>query len=170
MPEFFLELFSEEIPARMQARAAGELQGLVRLFLEKIVPADAPVTEYYGPRRIAISTIVLSEVPATTTSVRGPRLNAPEQALAGFLRKNLATKEQLRSEGDYYVLDVATISNPAFCTSVLASAGANSWDFTCSSRDRDSWSFHIPSMTTRTPPGFNAEITWFNIASWAAIS
>jgi glycyl-tRNA synthetase beta chain len=52
MPEFFCELFSEEIPARMQARAAAELLRLVTDALASLAPRDARA--FYGPRRIAI--------------------------------------------------------------------------------------------------------------------
>ncbi len=104
MPELFLELFSEEIPARMQARAADELQGLLAGFLEPLLPPLPSVTTYYGPRRLAASVTVLPQVPATSTIVRGPRATAPEPAIAGFLRKQNATREQLRVEGEYFVL------------------------------------------------------------------
>jgi glycyl-tRNA synthetase beta chain len=53
---------------------------------------------------------------AGNTVERGPRANAPEQALAGFLRKHNATKEQLRQEGDYWVLEKAA---PAVSASEL---------------------------------------------------
>jgi glycyl-tRNA synthetase beta chain len=113
VPEFFLELFSEEIPARMQRRAAGDLQGLIRHYLEALIPWDTPVHQFFGPRRLAVATEVLAGLPTSTKSIRGPRLNAPEQALAGFLRKNVATLEQLRVDGDYYVLDIETQAVPA---------------------------------------------------------
>jgi glycyl-tRNA synthetase beta chain len=102
MPEFFLELFSEEIPARMQARAAEALEALIRTRLEAIKPAA--VATWYGPRRIAVAAEVAGEVPATSTEERGPRTSAPEQALDGFLRKHGAHRDQLRREGDYWVL------------------------------------------------------------------
>jgi glycyl-tRNA synthetase beta chain len=113
VPELFLELFSEEIPARMQRVAAGELQGLIRLLLDPLIPDSEPVAEYFGPRRIAVVANVLAQVPGGTSSIRGPRRTAPEQALTGFLRKNNATREQLRIEGEYYVIDVTTSAVPA---------------------------------------------------------
>ena len=113
MPEFFLELFSEEIPARMQARAAEDLS--------QAVPRGAgaswrspnirtfyrPPTHRTGCRRGAAWS------PPATQSERGPRTNAPEQALAGFLRKHGATREQLRQEGDYWVLEKTAAAVPA---------------------------------------------------------
>jgi glycyl-tRNA synthetase beta chain len=102
MPELFLELFSEEIPARMQARAADDLARLCAEAVGPLTPAN--VRTFHGPRRIALVADVASQVPASTTTERGPRANAPEQALAGFLRKHAASREQLHREGDYWVL------------------------------------------------------------------
>jgi glycyl-tRNA synthetase beta chain len=113
MPEFFLELFSEEIPARMQRTAADTLQGLISLFLEKLLPPLPSISTYFGPRRLAASVDVFDAVPAATTSVRGPRLNAPEQALSGFLRRYAATRGDLRADGDHFVLDIVTDAVPA---------------------------------------------------------
>ena len=106
MPELLLELFSEEIPARMQARAADDLARLLGDALASIAPAE--VMTYAGPRRIALVAQVAAEVPAARVSERGPRVSAPEQALAGFLRKHAAAREQLVPEGDYWVLERAT--------------------------------------------------------------
>jgi glycyl-tRNA synthetase beta chain len=103
MPELLLELFSEEIPARMQARGAEDLGRLVADALAPLVPAD--IRTYFGPRRIALACRIAAGVAETRSSERGPRLNAPEQALAGFLRKHGAVREQLRAEGGFWVLD-----------------------------------------------------------------
>src|SRR5262245_12165460 len=111
MPELFLELFSEEIPARMQARAAEDLSRLCGEALAPLAPAE--IRTFYGPRRIAYAARIASQVAATSTQERGPRASAPEQALAGFLRKHNAVREQLRQEGDYWVLDKASPAVPA---------------------------------------------------------
>ena len=105
LQEFFLERFSEEIPARMQARAAEDLTRLLTEALAPLSPSGA--RSFYGPRRIALALHVAAEVPASSSVERGPRANAPEQALAGFLRKHGATKDQLRQEGDFWVLEKA---------------------------------------------------------------
>jgi glycyl-tRNA synthetase beta chain len=105
MPELFLELFSEEIPARMQARAADDLARLVGEALAPLAPTD--LRGFYGPRRIALAATVAPGVAETRSAERGPRRNAPEQALAGFLRKHGASRDQLREEGDFLVLDRA---------------------------------------------------------------
>ncbi len=103
MPELFLELFSEEIPARMQARAAEDLSRLIGEALAPLNPTS--IRAFHGPRRIALAAEVAARVAGSTSVERGPRANAPEQALAGFLRKHGAGREQLRVEGDYWVLD-----------------------------------------------------------------
>jgi len=105
MPEFFLELFSEEIPARMQARAA---EDLARLIADALAPlSPSAVQTYVGPRRIALAAQVAAQVAASQTTERGPRASAPPQALEGFLRKHGASRAQLRQEGDYWVVDKA---------------------------------------------------------------
>src|SRR5580658_10142769 len=103
MPELFLELFSEEVPARMQARGAEDLARLVGESLAALSPTS--VRSFYGPRRIALAAQVAAEVAAASSTERGPRASAPEQALTGFLRKHAAARDQLRVEGDYWVLD-----------------------------------------------------------------
>src|SRR4051794_22381296 len=111
MPELFLELFSEEIPSRMQARAADDLGRLCSEALAALAPSD--VRTWYGPRRIALAAEVALLVAAGSTVERGPRTSAPEQALAGFLRKHSASREQLRQEGDYWLLEKAADAVPA---------------------------------------------------------
>ena len=103
MPELFLELFSEEIPARMQARAADDLARLVAEALAPIAPAE--IRTFVGPRRIALAASVARGVAESRSNERGPRRTAPEQALAGFLRKHAAARDDLREEGDFWVLD-----------------------------------------------------------------
>ncbi|WP_428540545.1 glycine--tRNA ligase subunit beta [Rhodopila sp.] len=103
MAELFVELFSEEIPARMQRGAAAELERAIATTLAAINPGN--LTSWFGPRRIALRAEVAAEVQAASSSERGPRASAPEQALAGFLRKHNASREQLRQDGDYWVLD-----------------------------------------------------------------
>jgi glycyl-tRNA synthetase beta chain len=119
MPALFLELFSEEIPARMQPRAAEDLARLIAEALAGLSPTN-PRT-WYGPRRIALAAEVNAQVAAVSSTERGPRANAPEQALQGFLRKHGAGKEQLRQEGDYWVLakQADAIAAPALIASAV---------------------------------------------------
>ena len=103
MPEFFLELFSEEIPARMQAGAAAELARLVGAALAPLAPAE--IVTFHGPRRIALRAGVAGGIAAAATVERGPRVTAPDAAVAGFLRKHGAERAALRAEGDFWVLE-----------------------------------------------------------------
>jgi glycyl-tRNA synthetase beta chain len=110
MAELLLELLSEEIPARMQAAAAADL---ARLLAEALAALSPSVETFSGPRRLAAVATLAAELPAAARSERGPRLAAPESALAGFLRKHNAQRDQLAPEGDYWVLAVQTPARPA---------------------------------------------------------
>lgn len=103
MPELLLELFSEEIPARMQARAAEDLK---RLLSAQIAPVleGAEAQVFYGPRRLTFVATLRASVTTEGKEERGPRLNAPEAALEGFLRKHGATRDALRQENGFWVL------------------------------------------------------------------
>jgi len=94
--ELLLELFSEEIPARMQRQAADDLARLMRAQLQEQGIAVDRLETFAGPRRL---TLVAEGLPLSQADRReerkGPRANAPEQALAGFLRSTGLTREQL---------------------------------------------------------------------------
>lgn len=96
MPQLILELLSEEIPARMQAQAARDLERMARERLAAQGLLPEALTTFAGSRRL---TLVAEGLPAAQADrheeVKGPRTNAPEQALEGFLRKNGLTREQL---------------------------------------------------------------------------
>ncbi len=102
MPEFFCELLSEEIPARLQPRGAEEFARLFTDAFASLNPTDVRI--FYGPRRIALAAGIAPSTEQTTTTERGPRVTAPEAALAGFLRKHGATRDDLAKEGDFWVL------------------------------------------------------------------
>jgi glycyl-tRNA synthetase beta chain len=118
MPDLLLELFSEEIPARMQSRAASDLARLVTEALGALSPTA--VETFHGPRRIALAAHIAAELPATSSIERGPRLAAPEQALAGFLRKHGASRDQVVQEDGYWVLHKAAPAQSA--ANLIASA------------------------------------------------
>jgi glycyl-tRNA synthetase beta chain len=98
----FVELFCEEIPARMQEPAAAQLARLLGETLSALSPAEA--RHWSGPRRIAASIRLSAGVPASLTSERGPREGAPEQALAGFLRKHAAERSDLVLDAGFWSL------------------------------------------------------------------
>ncbi len=109
MPDLLLELFSEEIPARMQARAEADL---ARMMTEALtaggLKAGATKT-YSGPRRIVfVAEGVPAQSAATVEERKGPRVGAPEKAVEGFLRAaGLKSLDQCQiakdPKGDYYL-------------------------------------------------------------------
>jgi glycyl-tRNA synthetase beta chain len=108
MPDLLLELFSEEIPARMQAGAARDLERLMVGALTDRGYLFEGIKAFAGPRRL---TLAIAGLPAKQKDVReelkGPKTDAPQAALDGFLKKTGLTKDQLKVEktpkGDVYI-------------------------------------------------------------------
>ncbi len=108
MPDLLLELFSEEIPARMQAGAARDLERLMVGALTDRGYLFEGAKAFAGPRRL---TLAVSGLPTKQKDVReevkGPKTDAPQAALDGFLKKTGLTKDQLKVEktpkGDVYI-------------------------------------------------------------------
>ena len=96
MPQLLLELFSEEIPARMQAQAARDLERMARETLADAGFLPEGVKAFAGPRRL---TLVADGIPPAQSDRseerKGPRANAPDQAIEGFLRSTGLTRDQL---------------------------------------------------------------------------
>ena len=87
MPELLLEILSEEIPARMQKRAAEDLKRLVADGLKKARLAFDNAEAYATPRRLALVVDELSErQPEMREGRKGPKVGAPDKAIEGFLR------------------------------------------------------------------------------------
>jgi glycyl-tRNA synthetase beta chain len=111
MPELLLEFLSEDIPARMQARAADELKRLVTMGLEGEGLTFERADAYATPRRLAL---VVDGLPkrqsATKESRRGPSVDAPDAAIDGFAKSVGLTRDALKTEthkkGEYYVANV----------------------------------------------------------------
>lgn len=101
MPDLLLELFSEEIPARMQARAADDLRRMVADGLVEAGLTYASAGAFATPRRLVL---VLEGLAARSQAVReerkGPKADAPDAALQGFLRSTGLTKDQLELRDD----------------------------------------------------------------------
>jgi glycyl-tRNA synthetase beta chain len=120
MPDLLLELFSEEIPARMQARAAEDLRRMVtdKLVAEGLVYEGAKA--FATPRRL---TLTVHGIPARQSDLKeerkGPRVGGPDAAIAGFLKATgLASLDEARiqrdpKKGDFYV---ALIEKPGRAT------------------------------------------------------
>jgi glycyl-tRNA synthetase beta chain len=98
MAQLLLELFSEEIPARMQVRAGEELARLVGEALTEAGLRFDSATHYSGPRRLALVIEGLPEQQADTVEEkRGPRADAPDKAVEGFLNANGLKREDLET-------------------------------------------------------------------------
>jgi len=122
--DFLLELLSEEIPARMQAKARDDLAGMMAEALAAAGLSHAQITTYSTPRRLALIAKGLPlETVAASEERKGPKTAAPPQALDGFLRKTGLTKDQLEDrDGTWF----AVIDKPGRATSaVLAEAVAS---------------------------------------------
>ncbi len=116
--DLLLELFSEEIPARMQARAADDLK---RLVTDRMVEAGLTYSggrAFSTPRRLALALSDLPKVtPGTVEERRGPRTDAPEKALDGFLRSTGLTRDDLEvrddKKGQVYFATIRRPGRPA---------------------------------------------------------
>lgn len=118
MPDLLLELFSEEIPARMQARAAEDLKRLVTDGLVEAGLTYASAGAFATPRRLALTVEGLSaQSPTTREDRRGPRTDAPEQAIEGFLRGAGVSRDDLEvrpdKKGDVYFAVIERPGRPA---------------------------------------------------------
>lgn len=101
MAEFLLEIFSEEIPARMQQKAADDLNRLVTNKLTEAKLDHEGVKAYVTARRLTLHIEKLTSVqPDVSEERRGPRADAPDQAIAGFLRSAGVAREDLVKRED----------------------------------------------------------------------
>ena len=107
MSEFFLELFSEEIPANLQKSARENLlENFSKLFEEKKILFKKKIS-YSVPNRLIVLFEGLSkETTQKEEEIRGPNTNVPEKAVEGFLRSNQINKDQifkkLTEKGEFY--------------------------------------------------------------------
>jgi glycyl-tRNA synthetase beta chain len=120
MPDLLLELFSEEIPARMQRKAAGDLKKMITDGLVEAGLTYEAATAYWTPRRLTLDirglTVRSKDV---HEDIKGPSVTAPEQAIQGFLRKaGLSDVAQAHvhsdpKKGDFYVAHLTKPGRPA---------------------------------------------------------
>jgi glycyl-tRNA synthetase beta chain len=113
MPQLLVELFSEEIPARMQANAARDLERMARERLTAAGLTPSSLTAFAGPRRL---TLLAEGLPVaqgdTSEEVKGPRVGAPPQAMEGFLRKTGLTQDQLTERDGVYFATLTKTGGP----------------------------------------------------------
>ena len=120
MAQLLLELFSEEIPARLQQRAADDLKRLVVAGLGAHGLTCGPAQAFATPRRLCL---VIEDVPEASPAIseerKGPRVGAPEKAILGFLKAagldsieaaNIVSDEK---KGDYYLAKIDKPGRPA---------------------------------------------------------
>ena len=118
MADLLIEIFSEEIPARMQRQAAEDLKKLVTGGLVEAGLTYGGAQAFSTPRRL---TLALGDLPAMSPDTReerkGPRTDAPEKALEGFLRSTGLSKDQLEvrdeKKGQVYFAVIAKPGRPA---------------------------------------------------------
>ncbi len=97
MSEFFLELFSEEIPSRLQINARNDLTQIFKKFFDdnEIIIKDK-INTYSTPNRLIVHiNKIPKDVIKKAEEIRGPNINAPEKALDGFLKSNKISKEKV---------------------------------------------------------------------------
>ena len=96
MSEFFLELFSEEIPASLQKNSREALLQNFKFFFEKENIGFTKSNTYSTPNRLLILfDNVKKEIIQKSEEIKGPNINAPEKALEGFLKSNKVAKEEI---------------------------------------------------------------------------
>ncbi|MDO5621320.1 MAG: glycine--tRNA ligase subunit beta [Paracoccus sp. (in: a-proteobacteria)] len=101
MPDLLIELFSEEIPARMQAKAREDLRKLVTDALVEAGLTYASAGAFSTPRRLTLTVEGLTaHSPTTREERKGPRVDAPQAALDGFLRSTGLSVDQLERRAD----------------------------------------------------------------------
>ena len=101
MPELLLELMSEEIPAHLQRKASADLERLVTAGLEAAGLPPSEARSYSTPQRLCLVVKGLPGMsPATREERRGPRVDAPERAIEGFLRSTGLEREALEIRDD----------------------------------------------------------------------
>ncbi|CUH52540.1 glycine--tRNA ligase subunit beta [Shimia marina] len=114
MPDLLIELFSEEIPARMQARAAEDLKKKVTDGLVEAGLTYAHARAYSTPRRLTLALEgLLAESPTVNEERKGPKVGAPDKAIEGFLRGAGVAREDLEErETPKGAVYFATITKP----------------------------------------------------------
>ena len=126
MPELLVELFCEEIPARMQAKAETDFAAAITKGLAKFGLAGGSVVHMSGPRRLCV---IIDDLPARSKDKveerKGPKTTAPEQAISGFMKAaglsdiSQAEIRQDPKKGEFYV---AVQSQPGQATGTILAA------------------------------------------------
>jgi glycyl-tRNA synthetase beta chain len=114
MADFLLELRSEEIPARMQAKARNDLARMFAEYTHEAGLKTGAIDTHSTPRRLVlIARDVAQATEASREELKGPRTSAPPQALDGFLRKTGLTRGQLEDRDGVYFAVIQRAGRPA---------------------------------------------------------
>ncbi|WP_170412124.1 glycine--tRNA ligase subunit beta [Ruegeria atlantica] len=118
MPDLLIELFSEEIPARMQTRAGEDLKKRITDGLVEAGLTYASAAALTTPRRLTLAVEgLLAESPTTREERKGPKVGAPDKAIEGFLRGAGLTRDQLEEretpKGAVYFATIEKAGRPA---------------------------------------------------------
>ncbi|MBU2998446.1 glycine--tRNA ligase subunit beta [Roseovarius nubinhibens] len=118
MPDLLIELFSEEIPARMQAKAAEDLRQRVTDGLVEAGLTYAGAASFSTPRRLTLAIEgMLAQSPTLREERKGPRVDAPEKAIEGFLRGAGVSRDDLEvrdeKKGQVYFAVISKPGRPA---------------------------------------------------------
>ena len=117
MTELFIEIFSEEIPARMQERAGADVSKALTDGLKKAGLSADNIQSLTGPRRLIYVADVPLKSPDVSDERKGPRVGAPEQALAGFMKAAGLTdisQAEIKSDkkGEFYIAKIEKAGQP----------------------------------------------------------
>ncbi|MEL6609579.1 MAG: glycine--tRNA ligase subunit beta, partial [Pseudomonadota bacterium] len=118
MPDLLIELFSEEIPAGMQAKAAENLRKLVTDGMVEAGLTYAAAAAFATPRRLTLTVEgLLAESPTVVEERKGPKVGAPDKAIEGFLRGAGVSKDDLEvradKKGEVYFAKITKPGRPA---------------------------------------------------------
>ena len=118
MPDLLIELFSEEIPARMQGKAADDLKKLMTDGMVEAGLTYGSAAAFSTPRRLCLTVDgLLAESPTVREERKGPKVGAPDKAIKGFLRGAGLTRDQLEErdtpKGAVYFASFEKAGRPA---------------------------------------------------------
>ncbi len=118
MPDLLIELFSEEIPARMQGKAADDLKKLITNGMVEAGLTYAAAAAFSTPRRLTLTVEgLLAESPTVREERKGPKVGAPDKAIEGFLRGAGVTRDALEErdtpKGAVYFVTIERAGRPA---------------------------------------------------------
>ncbi len=113
MSELLLELFSEEIPATMQQKAALRYEEIFAKYFAEQTISFASIKAYVGPRRLTIHVSgIASYSAAGKKEIKGPKISAPENAIQGFCHSNGISKDELTRQEikgvEYFIYEQTT--------------------------------------------------------------